>query len=252
MPPSKIFIVPFRDRDSHKLFFERYMKFILEEYEPKTYEIFFSHQKDTRKFNRGAIKNIGFLAMKEKYPNDYKNITFIFNDIDTIPYDKNVVTYETTVGKITHHYGVDFTLGGIVVIKGIDFEKINGYPNYWEWGAEDNGLQTRAKQHKIIIDRGNFFQIGDKRILQLFDGVTRQFNLNNIDRLTNDKGSDGIKTIHNIKYKIENNMIQITDFKVPLKDDEKEVIRYDIRKGHKIHKNDYLGKRKPKMKMNFS
>ena len=52
------------------------MSFILEDCDD--YEIYFSHQCDARTFNRGATKNIGFLAIKEKYPNDYKDITFIY------------------------------------------------------------------------------------------------------------------------------------------------------------------------------
>ena len=85
--PNIIFIVPYRNRHQHKFFFSNYIKSIMDESNLKEkYEVYFSHQCDARTFNRGATKNIGFLAMKEKYPNDYKNITFIFNDIDTIPF----------------------------------------------------------------------------------------------------------------------------------------------------------------------
>jgi hypothetical protein len=57
------------------------MTFLLEDENPGDYEIYFSHQVDNRPFNRGATKNIGFLAMKKKYPTDYLNIDFIFKSI---------------------------------------------------------------------------------------------------------------------------------------------------------------------------
>ena len=84
--PKRVFIVPYRNRVQHKFFFSKYMSFILEDKDD--YEIYFSHQCDARTFNRGAIKNIGFIAIKNKYPEHYKDITFIFNDVDTIPFYK--------------------------------------------------------------------------------------------------------------------------------------------------------------------
>jgi hypothetical protein len=85
MPPKVVFIVPYRDREQQYHFFSRHMKYVLEDTD---HQIFYIHQKDDRNFNRGALKNIGFILMKQKYP-DYQNITFVFNDIDTTPYTKN-------------------------------------------------------------------------------------------------------------------------------------------------------------------
>ena len=86
--PKLIFIIPYRDREQQKHFFNRQMDYVLEDIGKDNYEIYFAHQCDSRDFNRGAMKNIGFIAMKEKYENNYKNITFVFNDVDTMPYTK--------------------------------------------------------------------------------------------------------------------------------------------------------------------
>ena len=198
--PARVFIVPYRDRVHHKFFFCNQMKFILEGQDD--YEIYFVHQTDSRPFNRGATKNIGFLAMKSKYPNDYKNITFIFNDVDTLPFHK-IFDYKTTPGVVKHYYGFDTSLGGIVVIKGGDFEKTNGYPNFWGWGMEDSALQSRCENNNIQIDRGVFYPIGSPEILQLFDGVSRLVSSRDTQRLKNDVGQDGITAIHSLNYTID-------------------------------------------------
>ena len=199
--PKRVFIVPYRNRIQHKFFFSKYMSFILED--KKDYEIYFSHQCDARTFNRGAVKNIGFIAIKNKYPEHYKNITFIFNDIDTIPFHK-IFDYETTHGTVKHYYGFKYALGGIVVMKGADFEKINGFPCYWGWGMEDNALQKRCERHKLIIDRSNFYEIGKPQILQLFDGISRIISKKDPWRSENDNGTDGLQTISRLNYKIDN------------------------------------------------
>jgi hypothetical protein len=197
--PKRVFIVPYRNRIQHKFFFSKHMSFILEDF--NDYEIYFSHQCDARTFNRGAAKNIGFLAIKEKYPDDYKNITFIFNDVDTIPFYK-IFDYETTEGVVKHYYGFKYALGGIVVMKGSDFEKINGFPCYWGWGMEDNAIQKRCDHYGLKIDRSTFYEIGSPQILQLFDGISRIISKKDPWRMDKDSGVDGLKTITSLKFNV--------------------------------------------------
>jgi hypothetical protein len=198
--PKRVFIVPYRNRIQQKFFFIKYMSFLLED--NKDYEIYFSHQCDSRTFNRGAVKNIGFLAIKQKYPEHYKDITFIFNDIDTIPFYK-IFDYQTSHGVVKHYYGFKYALGGIVVMKGADFEKINGFPCYWGWGMEDSTLQKRCEKHNLFIDRSNFYEIGKPQILQLFDGISRIISKQDPWRSEQDNGIDGLKTITRLNFTIE-------------------------------------------------
>jgi hypothetical protein len=241
--PKKVFIVPYRNRIQHKFFFLKQMTFILEDTDD--YEIYFSHQCDTRTFNRGAVRNIGFLAVKNKYPYDYKNITIIFNDVDTIPFHK-IFNYDTTPGVVKHYYGYKYALGGIVVIKGADFERINGYPCYWGWGMEDNTLQKRCQRFGLTIDRTNFYKIGSPEILQLFDGISRIISRSDPWRSETDKGTDGLITISKLKYTIDNASlnpadnvyfvdnqhvfyVNISTFSTETSYDSQEYFNYDLR-----------------------
>ena len=198
--PKRIFIVPYRNRVQHKFFFSKYMSFILEDKDD--YEIFFSHQCDARTFNRGAVKNIGFIAARNKYPEHYKDITFIFNDVDTIPFNK-IFDYETTHGIVKHYYGFKYALGGIVVMKGADFEKTNGFPCFWGWGMEDNVLQKRCDRFGLKVDRSVFYNIGSPEILQLFDGISRIISKKDPWRGEYDDGQDVLRTITQLKYTID-------------------------------------------------
>jgi hypothetical protein len=207
--PKRIFIVPYRNRVQHKFFFSKYMSFILEN-DDDDYEIFFSHQCDARTFNRGATKNIGFIAARNKYPQYYKDITFIFNDVDTIPFAK-IFDYETTHGVVKHYYGFKYTLGGIVVMKGGDFEKTNGYPCFWGWGMEDNALQKRCDKVGLKTDRSVFYNIGSPEILQLFDGISRIISKKDPWRGEYDDGIDGLRTITQLNYTIDDKSDNPTD-----------------------------------------
>ena len=210
--PKIVFIIPYRDRVEHKEFFTIYMKHVLEDIPKTDYEIYFVEQKNILPFNRGAMKNIGFLALKYKYPNEYKNITFVFNDVDTVPYSKNIIDYDTTPGIVKHFYGFKFALGGIFSIKGEDFERTNGFPNFWAWGGEDNYMQKRVEYAGLYIDRSIFFNILDKNILQLCDGVKRLICRKEAATVVNMTTSDGLVTIRNLNYEFKDEYINVYNF----------------------------------------
>jgi hypothetical protein len=204
--PKIVFIVPYRDRKYEKVHFTIYMKYIMEDYNKSDYEIYFSHQKDNRPFNRGAMKNIGFLAIKDKYPLNYQNITFVFNDIDTLPSIKNLLNYETISGEVKHFYGFKFALGGIFSIKGCDFEKINGFTNNWGWGLEDNIIQKNILNNNLKINRDNFFYLNSKEIIHLYDSPERLINNDDIKKYNNKIYLDALNKITNLEYEIINNL----------------------------------------------
>ena len=201
--PKLVFIIPYRDRKHHLKFFSVYMKHVLSDYDPSSYEIYIVHQKDARPFNRGGMKNIGFLAVKEKYPSEYQDITFVFNDVDTVPYDKDVIQYETRAGIVKHFYGVKFALGGIFSIKGEDFERTGGFPNFWAWGGEDNYMQYRVQQCGLKIDRRGFFPLQHPNILQMVEGIMRTISRSEAEMVFYKTTNDGLHTIQNLNYKEE-------------------------------------------------
>ena len=209
--PTKIFIIPYKNRGSQKHHFEIYMKYILEDLPKSDYEIYFSHQTDNRPFNRGATKNIGFLAMKAKYPNHYKNISFIFNDIDTMPIRKNILNFATTEGTVKHYYGFKFALGGIFSITGADFEKCGGFPNFWGWGLEDNCIQNRIVRNNITIDRSTFYEYLNHNILHINDDLKKLLTKQDVYRYKYHT-TDTLNDIRNLDYIIEDNFIHIKNF----------------------------------------
>jgi hypothetical protein len=170
--------------------------------------------------------------MREKYPNDYKNITFVFNDIDTMPFTKNFLNYETHHGKVKHFYGYEFALGGIVSITGKDFEAVNGFPNYWSWGFEDNLLNIRIKEARLFIDRSQFYPLMDKNIMQLKDGLTRIVNKKEFDRYV-EKTKEGVSSIQNLNYEVNDNtgMIDIKYFLTEYTENRNFTKLHDLRNG---------------------
>ena len=245
MSPRIIFLVPYRDRKEHQEIFANHMKNVLTDLD--NYKIIYIHQMDTRSFNRGAMKNIGFLYVKEQYPETYKEITLVFNDVDTMP-KKNTLDYDTIKGTIKHHYGFSFTLGGIVSIKAGDFELINGFPNFWAWGYEDNTLQSRAKKHNIKIDRSKMLEVGSNDIIHLKDEILKTVNKEEYQMYMK-QSNEGYKNIVDLDYHYNDTsgFLNVKQFNTG----REENIRYS--KSHNITKgNKPFQKRNPLMNMVFS
>ena len=200
--PEFIFIVPYRDREAQLSLFLSHMPYILE---GLNYEVYFAHQKDKRFFNRGAMKDIGFIHAKEKYPNNYKNITFVFHDVDTFLSKKNMTNFKTDKGKVKHIIGYKRAFGGVFSIKGEDFENLNGFPCVWNWGMEDNALKRRwltkmRKNGNEMIDYSEFYKVNSKNVIMLWHGDAKVFNKEGAwDMYINSTDfKDGINKIRNI------------------------------------------------------
>ena len=231
--PKIIFIVPYRDRAQHYEFFSNHMKIILSDMDPNEYKILYIHQLDSRSFNRGAMKNIGFITVKNMYPENYRDITLVFNDVDTMPYTKGFLNYETTHGVVKHFYGFTFVLGGIVSIKSADFERVNGFPNFWAWGYEDNLLNERINESGITIDRSQFYPILDVNILHLNDGISRNVNKTEFD-VYKSKTNEGINTIYNLEYMIDEStgFVNVSNFQTNRDENISTSFTYDLRNGN--------------------
>ena len=206
---KNIFIITYRNRAAQKEVFIHHMKEVLKD---QNYAMIFVHQNDERLFNKGALMNIGFTYVRDKYPNIYKNLNFTFHDIDVMPAFKNQIPYKTIKGVVEHHYGFNHSIGGIYTFNGEDYETINGTPNFWGWGWEDNAVHLRLLNHGIKIAKNHFFNKLEPKTLEEFIEINtdkkRVFNFDHtknllIDIKKNNSVEYGINSLSNVDYDIE-------------------------------------------------
>ena len=229
---SIVFIIPYRNRETQLKFFREHIKYIMEDYSKDDYKIIVVHQKNKETFNCGAIKNIGFTLVRHLYPKEYKDITLVFNDVDTMPKYKNMFNYKTHENKIKHFFGFNFALGGIVSITGKDFEKVNGFPSVWSYGIEDNTLQKRALKNNITIDRSEFVDIKScKNVIHFKDDFIKVVNHKELYRVHYGI-VDGVSDLKNIiwNYDSENDVYDIYKFDTKYPEDKKTTYIHDQNK----------------------
>lgn len=243
--PEFVFIVPYRNREAMLERFLSYMPTILEDL---SYKFLIVHQCDERLFNRGALKNIGFYFVKQSYPNNYKNITLVFNDIDCLPCRKGLLNYSVAKNEVKHFYGYTFTLGGIVAIKAGDFERIGGFPNFWGWGYEDNMLQKRVLSAGLTINRDQFYPanavvlanalknklpVPETFILQEADGNIKTMNKHDFIQYRRNT-SDGLGSFKNIVSTFDNEkcMLNVSHFDVGHEEKKNQTFTHDLANGN--------------------
>ena len=153
------FIIPYRNRKDHLYEFIGRFTDMLKEKDIDV-QFYIIHQMNPGDFNRGAMNNIGFLEICKTRPDGL----FIFHDVDTYPTYWGSIIYDTKPGEIRHAFGIKGeNIGGICCFWKNEFEKINGFPNYWGWGIEDVTIMYRAKKHNIIIDESNIVDLNDSK-----------------------------------------------------------------------------------------
>ena len=171
---------------------------------------------DGKKFNRGALLNIGYKISKK---NSYD--MYIFHDVDLVspPEIKKVSSY---ISDIPIHiaslwkekYNFADFMGGIISFDSNTYEKVNGYPNkFYGWGGEDDAIYNRLVINNIPI--GKITSESNINIKEM-----NHQNTSEIEELTNKNKKFNILNdlkywkndgINSIKYKILGELIIIYD-----------------------------------------
>lgn len=193
-------LVPFRDNpDQDRMKQLRQFLGHMKRYHSDWPILVIEQSQDNRKFNRGALLNIG-----TRYAEHMKCDYVIFHDVDLIPL-KKVVPYYTTFPEKPIHIGKAWTtkydfprfLGGVLSMSVSDIRKSNGFPNqFWGWGGEDDSIRNRIERKKIDIYQPTLRGEGFKELTHL-DTKTKQEwkNMRKWEDLEEDTGYDGFRNV---------------------------------------------------------
>lgn len=142
-------VVPFRDQPEQNRMAQ--LMTLNEEFHKLGWTVLVVEQSDDgKKFNRGALLNIGYDLVETDY--------VIFHDVDLIPKKALIPYYEAFptspihLGKAITKYDSPSFLGAVVSVSKKDYKVINGFPNnFWGWGGEDDAFRIRLQRAGIKV-----------------------------------------------------------------------------------------------------
>lgn len=197
-------LVPFREQIEQKRG-EQLKRFLshIHRYHPDWKVIVIEQSNDNRKFNRGALLNIGAKLAKTDY--------VIFHDVDLLPLMK-IAPYYTAIPESPIHIGKAWTskydsptfLGGVLSMSIQDIEKTNGFPNnFWGWGGEDDVLRNRIKGKKLKVYQPTLRGEGYKELEHVDTRSNSEWkNMTKWEDMAEEKKHPGRSGFKNVKYDV--------------------------------------------------
>jgi hypothetical protein len=211
-------VVPYRDNAEQQRS-KQLASFVshIKRYHPDWHVLIVEQSQDGKKFNRGALLNIGAYVAKHNH-----HSYVIFHDVDLLPLAK-IAPYYTAVPTLPIHIGKAWTqkydypkfLGGVLSMSIADIEKINGFPNnFWGWGGEDDALRNRLERKNIKVLQPEIRNEGFRELTHLDTKTKTEWkNMTKWEDLKEDTGRSGFR---NVSFEIvdaheyNSNIIKIT------------------------------------------
>jgi glycosyltransferase involved in cell wall biosynthesis len=141
-------VVPFREQVEQKRG-DQLKKFIAY-FEKLDWPVLIVEQTEGKKFNRGALLNVGYDLVDTHY--------IIYHDVDLLPKQTLLPYYRAFpespihIGKSITKYDSPSFLGAVVSVSKKDYKTINGFPNnFWGWGGEDDAFRIRLQRADIKV-----------------------------------------------------------------------------------------------------
>jgi hypothetical protein len=193
-------VVPYRDQPEQKRL-SQLINFNEEFHHIGWPVLVVEQSQDGKKFNRGALLNIGYDLVDTDY--------IIFHDVDLIPKKAILPYYEAFptspihIGKAITKYDSPSFLGAVISVSKKDYKAVNGFPNnFWGWGGEDDAFRIRL-QHAGINVLQPTMKSGFKEVPHLDTRTKTEWkNMEKWEELKKEREGTNTSGLSDLKYDI--------------------------------------------------